>query len=648
MRSCIRLVLALILAALFPAFLSAQFPKPTPEELQMTSDPKAPGAAAVYLYREETTDDQASLHSFYERIKVLNAKGLDLATVKIPYEYGKFQIAAIQGRTIHADGTVIPLKAKPSDLLDFKNAGHQYNQMVFTLPDAQVGSILEYKLKVHYGSEEARSPHWIIQRPYFVHTAHYSFDPFYNTGNTVTNSRGEPMEGLMYSKHLPVGRVERDSHNRFTLDLTDIPALPDDDWMPPLNTIEWSVTFYYTYANSAAEFWAREGSHWAKNVDHLDSVSGPIKQAAAGIVAVGDSDETKARKLYAAVMKIRNTDFVGNSANRHTASQDAAGVWKQQSGTSDEIALLYIALARAAGLKAWPMQVVDRDRATFESIYLSTTQFDDFIAIVQINGKDVYLDPGEKMCSFGDLHWTHELATGFRQTEKDTGIETTPAGTAKSADVQRFADIAIDEKGSVQGTVRLVMTGQEALYWRQIAQENERNEVSHQFNKWMSGDLPEGVTANFDHFDGLDDYDGNLVATAKVSGTLGSATGKRLIVPALFFESRGKHPFVQQEKRTIPVDLHYATTEEDDVTYRLPSSVGIDTAPHSANVSWGDHASLQIRSIADKGSIHITRNLVRNSAVLDEGYYTLLRDFYLQMSEADQQQVVLTRTGSEK
>jgi hypothetical protein len=34
--------------------------------------------------------------------------------------------------------------------------------------------------------------------------------------------------------------------------------------------------------------------------------------------------------------------------------------------------------------------------------------------------------------------------------------------------------------------------------------------------------------------------------------------------------------------------------------------------------------------------------------VLDEGYYTLLRDFYLQMSEADQQQVVLTRTGSEK
>ena len=62
----------------------------------MTVDPKAPGASAVYLYREEKTDDQASLHSLYERIKVLTEKGTDLATVKIPYEYGKFQIAGIQ------------------------------------------------------------------------------------------------------------------------------------------------------------------------------------------------------------------------------------------------------------------------------------------------------------------------------------------------------------------------------------------------------------------------------------------------------------------------------------------------------------------------------------------------------------------------
>jgi hypothetical protein len=368
-----------------------------------------------------------------------------------------------------------------------------------------------------------------------------------------------------------------------------------------------------------------------------------VKQAAAGIVTAGDSEETKARKLYAAVMKIRNTDFIGNSAPRFAPSKDAAAVLKQQAGNSGEIALLYIALARAAGLKAWPMQVVDRDRATFEPTYLNANQFDDFIAIVQINGKEVYLDPGEKMCSFGNLHWTHELASGFRESDKGTVIETTPAGTPNTADVKRSADIAIDENGAVTGTARLTLTGQEALYWRQVAQQNEQGALSKRFNESIGGNLPAGVTADFDRFDGLDDYEGNLVATAKLLGTLGSATGTRLIIPGVFFESRGKHPFVEQATRTVPIDLHYATIEEDEVTYRLSPAVSIGTAPQAVNVSWGDHASLQIRSTATSSSIQVTRSLVRNSAVLDAGYYPLLRDFYLKMSEADQQQIVLTR-----
>jgi hypothetical protein len=343
-------------------------------------------------------------------------------------------------------------------------------------------------------------------------------------------------------------------------------------------------------------------------------------------------------------MKTRNTDFIANgSPVGHSEPGDAASVLKNGSGSSDEIALLYIALARAAGLKAWPMQVVDRDRATFEPTYLNMGQFDDFIAIVQIDGKDVYLDPGEKMCSFGALHWKHELATGFRMTDKGAVLETTPAGVPRSPEVERNADLALDEHGAVAGTSRITMTGQEALYWRQIAQQNDRNEVSKRFNEWMSGNLPEGVTADFDHFDGLDDYDANVVATAKLSGTLGSATGKRLILPALFFESRGHHPFVAQVTRTVPIDLHYATMEQDVVTYRLSPGVSIDTAPHDVNVNWGERASLHIRSTAKDGSIQVTRNLVRNSTVLDAGYYPVLRDFYMQMSEADQQQVVLTR-----
>jgi hypothetical protein len=71
-------VLAVALAAPLVSF--AQFQAPTDAELKMTDDPKAPGADAVYLYREETQDDNIGFQSVYERIKVLTEKGKDLGT----------------------------------------------------------------------------------------------------------------------------------------------------------------------------------------------------------------------------------------------------------------------------------------------------------------------------------------------------------------------------------------------------------------------------------------------------------------------------------------------------------------------------------------------------------------------------------------
>ena len=100
MRARLLFCLALI-AAFHAPRLHAQFQQPTNEELQMRVDPKDPGAAAVYLYREESTDDNLHYHFYFVRIKILTEKGKELATVRIPYERGSFKVSDIEGRTIH-------------------------------------------------------------------------------------------------------------------------------------------------------------------------------------------------------------------------------------------------------------------------------------------------------------------------------------------------------------------------------------------------------------------------------------------------------------------------------------------------------------------------------------------------------------------
>ncbi len=254
----------LLLGFAFSAVAHAQFQEPTKQELQMTSDPMAPGAAAVYLYREEKTDDNLHYHSYYERIKVLTEKGKELATVRIPYEHGTFKITNIEGRTIHSDGTIIPLTTKPSDLMDFKSGSTQVNTMVFTLPSVEVGSILEYRLQLRYDDSVVSSPSWAIQQPYFVHKAHYFFSPNHKGNIYITNKRGDTLNHLMYAVHADgKTEVKEDPMGNFTFDIENVPPIPDEDWMPPLNSLNWSVEFYYTQYHSGTDFWTSEGKRWA-------------------------------------------------------------------------------------------------------------------------------------------------------------------------------------------------------------------------------------------------------------------------------------------------------------------------------------------------------------------------------------------------
>jgi hypothetical protein len=650
MRSRIALQSLLCVTCALPAMLHAQFQAPTKEELEMTSDPKAPGADAVYLYREEKTDDNLHYHNYHVRIKVLTEKGKELATVRTPYERRGFKVRDIQGRTIHPDGTVIPLTAKPSDLTDVKTKEFQFNTMVFTLPSVEVGSILEYHLELAYDDDAVSAPTWQVQQPYYVHKAHYFFQPSSKL-EYITDSHGNLANKLMYAVLGPKdAKVISDSSGRYTYDISDVPPIPTDDWMPPLNSIHWRVEFYYTGYTSGSEFWQKEGKRWAKDTDRFATPSKTLKEAVAKMVSPTDTDEQKARKLYEEVMKLDNTDFTREKSSAERKEEklkqikDAEDVWTQKSGSSDDIALLYVALGRAAGLHVYPMQVVNRNRALFDQSYLTLGQLDDYIAVITLNGKDVLLDPGQKMCPFGLLHWKHTFASGLRLTDNGPVAGGTPGGAYTSSSIGRIADLDVDASGNVKGTARFVLTGQDALHWRQIALRNDESELKKQFIESIRADVPDGVQADFDHFLGLDQYDSNLIALVRVSGSLGTATGKRFFLPEQFFQAHAKHPFVAQDKRTTPIDVHYPRMEKDEVTYHLPSEFALETSPPPGDISWPEHAVLKVNTAAKANDVTVGRAVAFNFTILGSKDYGDLHDFFQKVATADQQQLVLTRS----
>jgi hypothetical protein len=636
---CFASSVAVGLALSFCVPVRGQFQEPTKDELQMTADAKTPGANALYLTLSDEQDNSIGTRIYYERVKVLTEKGKEKATLRFSHDPNtKYEVT---GRTIHKDGTVIPLTDQPSDLVEFKTKGLQLNSLVFTLPSVEVGSILEYRVKFKYPNF-APFPSWYIQQDMFVRNAHYVFK---------TGALG--VSGVTYVERLDGStKVQNNQKGLYTLDLTDVAALPNEDWMPPLNTFKWRVTFFRTDFKTSEEFWSVMGRGWANFAQEYTNPTGTLKKAVADMVAPGDSETVKAQKIYAAVMKLENTDLTREKTKVERKKEkirdihNAQDVWRDQSGNGDEIALLFVALCRAVGLRVAPMVVADRSHALFDGSVLNGSQLDDYLAVAQLDGKRVYLDPGQKMCPFGTLHWKHSLATGFLVGETNSSIDTTPALSYKASNITRIADLTLDEDGDVKGSIRIVLQGQTALHWRQIALRNDEDEVKKQFNEWMRGYLPEGVQGEFDHFLGLTDYGTSLMATVKVTGSLGTVTGKHFFLPGLFFEVKSKHPFVAQDKRTIPVDVQYPKVEQDDVTYRLPAGYVVEGDQKPTLIYWPDHAKLTISTTALPDGVQVVRNLVYNYTILAPKEYELLHDFFLKVAAADQQEITLSKSAT--
>src|SRR6202142_4748457 len=77
----------------------------SPDELKMTSEPQAPGAPAIILYRQVDRDD--NIHTAHEdnyyRIKILTEEGRKHADVEIPFWNVNENVVNVKARTIRPD-----------------------------------------------------------------------------------------------------------------------------------------------------------------------------------------------------------------------------------------------------------------------------------------------------------------------------------------------------------------------------------------------------------------------------------------------------------------------------------------------------------------------------------------------------------------
>jgi hypothetical protein len=655
LRPSCRFLLMLSLWLLFSRLESAaaDWPAITPEEQAMTSIPEQPGASAVILNREEVDNDLQHFQSTYIRIKILSEAGREYGNVQIPYNRHGGSISEISGRTVHADGSIFPFEGKAMDKVMVRQHGLRYQVKSFTLPDVQVGSIIEYRYNLRYSDMIFRAPDWVMQRELFQKHAFFKNTPydFKSSRLSLILGDGQTAAGTNWTSYMPKDHQPqvRTSPNSSWVDLemNNIPAFVDEPFQPPTDTLKWRVNFYYSSHGKMQDFWKDAGKNWNKRVEGFMGRKNGVAEAVGKLVSASDSPEQKVRKIYGYVSDLENQSYIPYRAHQEEQTlglkpdHGAEDVLRQRTGDHDDLARLFVAMVRAAGIPAWLMWVPNRSENFFDEQYLNTDQLDAEIAIVKLDGKDVFLDPGSKYCPYGILNWRYSGLKGLRQSaDRGTEFGQTAGSIYKQAITVRVARVSLSDHGTVDGTVDVGFYGIEAMNWRREGgrtdEEGRKKLLEDELKSWLPGNSE--VTLIKTPL--WENREQPLIAGFKISSPAAVSAGKRWLITPHIFEINAKAVFPATE-RTNPVYFDYPTQEVDEVHLTLPPNSEVESLPPNDSVKfeYGIYQTQQKKETAD--TIFSRRDLINGGVIFPASEYKAVKDFFDKVRAGDDQQIVL-------
>jgi hypothetical protein len=621
------------------------------DELKMKADPAHP-ADAIILYREATLDDLTSHFHSYMRVKILTEKGKDRGNVEIPYEASDTGISDIRARVIAPDGTITPFTGKAFNSTIVKAKGVKYLAKTFSLPNVQVGSIIEWKY-TEFWDETVRAPRWVVQDDLLTKRAKFTFIPYVKPNHYVENDRGEILDRVYWvTVGLPDNTsIKTDSENRMVLELKDIPAFQEEEYAPPAAVLKWRVNFYYgtNKMSKPEEFWKNEGKYWNKEIDKFAGHSSAASRAVSQAVAASDTPEQKARKIYAAVQKIKNLSFTSKTgqleeivARESKQKRSLEDVLSKNEGYRDEITRLFYAMSKAAGLPVYLMRVSDRDENIFQPKIPNRFQLSSEIAIVSLDGKDVFLDPGTPLCPFGHVAWQHTSTMGVRQlADGGTALAPTPPANYKEAISKRVGRLALSDDGTAKGTVAMAWAGEEALVRRLSALKTDVAGRKKDLEDEMRALLPEGAIVKLETSTGWDDGEGQLNATFNVEiPAYATATGKRMLVPRDVFATRSRQPFAHGDRKN-PVYFEFPFYSMDETTFTYPTGFQLDKVSDAQPVQT-EFSFYHIQHTSRGNTVTVARDFAMAGIGFQQTQYPELRKFFSGVTSGDSDPLVLT------
>jgi Domain of Unknown Function with PDB structure (DUF3857)/Transglutaminase-like superfamily len=600
------------------------------------------------------------------RIKIINKKAFDLATVKIRL-YSRDEetekVDNLSASTYNLEnGNVTETKLNKNEVFDDKRDKHHAEKR-FTLPAVKEGSIIEYAYTIisdfyiniptwEFQSEDYPclwSDYEVIipQLLYYVTLRQGIHDYYIDKGEEGHESyrliQKDASNNLVSTdKDLNVSASTVKHH----WVMKDIPAFHVENYISgPANYID-QIEFQLskTYSGEGGKEGHDYMNTWAKATEQLlatDDFGKPLAdddtyyldkmltEITGGIS--GQLDQAKAIYYY-----VSNHFTCTNHYDPHITTT-LKDVLQKRSGTVGDLNLLLIVLLRKDAILADPVLLSTRENGFNIPSYPVLERLNYVVARVKIDDQVYYLDAAHRLLGFGQLAGNCYNGHARIISARDSGSVYFSADSLNDKKTTMVL-IVNNEKGGIEGSFQSTLNYPGSYDLREkISETGEKG-----YFKGIQTSYGEDLQISNTGIDSLDKPE--MPVKVYYDFKLNQAPGSDIFYfNPLFGEAYRTNPFTVLDRR-YPVEMPFALDHTYIFNMEVPNGYTVDELPKSARVALNGQEGLFEYLVSSDGAvIQLRTRLKLSKANFSPEDYASLRDFFAYIVKKEGEQIVLKK-----
>ncbi|WP_310556631.1 DUF3857 domain-containing protein [Flavobacterium sp.] len=601
-------------------------------ELQEKVHPIDTSAVAAILFKTgKSFYALSSITKVKTRIKIYKKEGYKFANQGVQHFKGQPVIFTNAVTYNLVDGKIEKTKLQSDG--EFNEVVNKYRfRKKITMPNVKVGSVIEFEYEMK--SEGYGFPlEWQFQSSIPVNYSKYETTI---SDNLVFKTS---FKGFIIPKITKNKKGNMDTHTTYLLE--NIPAINKEVYVNNIDNYKSTLNHEIAIINVPGRIYKEFSTDWnavVKTIYEEESFDDELNKTdyfEDDLDALIKGLNTPDEKITAIFEHVKES-VKWNQYTDFFCDEGVRKAYKDKTGNVAEINLMLTAMLRYAGLNANPVILSTRSKGI--ALLPSIRAFNYVIAAIETQEGIVLLDATEKYASPNVL--PVEDLNGFGRLIRKDGTSTQVSLTpqTQSKEVTNM-NLILGKDGVINGKIRIQLSNHNALAFRQknlitttdtylegIENQNNNIEISD-YVRENDLDLSKPIVEGY---------------AFKDSKSIEIINDKIYVSPLLFLATK-ENPF-KQEIREYPVDFSYPFQNKYNVSITIPEGFIVETLPAPINIATGENiGSFKYVTGTTGNKVQISITLDINTAIVSEDYYDVLKAFYQQMIDKQNEKIVLKK-----